>query len=95
MVAAMSLSLAGVEVGSIAADYSETDSQMATKYEEWLAAAAPDKLEVMRDDLRCPPERIVGVLEHIDKRWGGVEGYLEAAGMPAADISTLRSKLTN
>lgn len=94
MVAAMSLALAGVGVDSIAADYAETDSQMAARYQEWLAAAPPDQLEWMRADLRCPPERIVGVLEHLDKRWGGVEGYLQAAGVPAADISTLRSKLT-
>jgi protein-tyrosine phosphatase len=94
MVAAMSLALAGVDVDSIAADYAETDSQMATRYEEWLAAASPEHLQDMRDDLRCPPERIVGVLEHLDRRWGGVEGYLVAAGMPTADISQLRSKLT-
>lgn len=94
MVAAMSLALAGVDVDSIAADYAETDSQMATRYAEWLAAASPEILEAMRDDLRCPPERIVGVLEHLDKQWGGVEGYLQAAGMPSADIAALRSKLT-
>jgi protein-tyrosine phosphatase len=93
MVAAMSLALAGVDVSSIAADYAETDAQMATRYEEWLAAASPENLEAMRDDLRCPPERIVGVLEHLDKRWGGAEGYLEAAGMSPTDISNLRSKL--
>ncbi len=93
MIAAMSLALAGVGVDSIAADYAETDAQMATKYEEWLAAAPSDQLEVLRDDLRCPPERIVGVLEHIDKRWGGVEGYLGAAGVSPADIAQLRSKL--
>jgi len=94
MVAAMSLSLAGVDVDSIAADYAETDSQMATRYEEWLAAAAPEQLAEMREDLRCPPERIVGVLDHLEARWGGAEGYLEAAGMSATEISTLRSKLT-
>lgn len=94
MVAAMSLALAGVDVDSIAADYAETDSQMATRYEEWLAAAAPEQLKEMREDLRCPPERIVAVLERLDQRWGGVAGYLEAAGMPAAEISSLRSKLT-
>ncbi len=94
MVAAMSLALAGVGVDSIAADYAETDSQMATRYEEWLAAASPEQVEEMRDDLRCPPERIVGVLERLDERWGGVEGYLEAAGVPATDISALRAKLT-
>jgi protein-tyrosine phosphatase len=95
MVAAMSLALAGVDLESIAADYAETDSQMATRYAEWLAAAPPEHLEEMRADLRCPPERIVAVLEQLQQRWGGVEGYLEAAGMPAEDISSLRSKLTN
>jgi protein-tyrosine phosphatase len=93
MVAAMSLALAGVEVESIAADYTETDSQMAARYEEWLASAPPDKWQEMRDDLRCPPERIVGVLDHLDQRWGGVEEYLGAAGMSAADITRLQSKL--
>jgi protein-tyrosine phosphatase len=94
MVAAMSLALAGVDVDSIAADYALTDSHMATRYEEWLAAATPEQLQDMRDDLQCPPERIVGVLEHLDKRWGGVEGYLVAAGTAATDISSLRAKLT-
>jgi protein-tyrosine phosphatase len=94
MVAAMSLSLAGVDVATIADDYAETDAQMATRYQEWLEAAPPEHLEEMREDLRCPPERMVGVLGHLDQRWGGVEGYLQAAGMTAADLSTLRSKLS-
>ncbi|HEX3507422.1 MAG TPA: tyrosine-protein phosphatase [Candidatus Dormibacteraeota bacterium] len=93
MVAAMSLALAGVDVDSIAADYAETDAQMATRYEEWLAAAPPDQLVEMREDLRCPPERIVAVLEHLDERWGGAEGYLETAGVPSTELATLRSKL--
>lgn len=95
MVAAMSLALAGVEVDSIAADYAETDAQMATRYQEWLATAPPQQVEEMRQDLRCPPERMVAVLEHIHTRWGGVEGYLEASGVAAADITALTSKLAN
>jgi len=95
MVAAMSLALAGVDVDSIAADYAETDSQMATRYEEWLAAAPPEQLEEMRQDLRCPPERILAVMERLDEKWGGVEGYLEAAGMPSTEIATLRAKLNH
>ena len=93
MVAAMSLALAGVGVDVIAADYAETDSQMATRYEEWLAASPPERLEEMRADLQCPPERIVGVLEHLHQQWGGTQQYLEAAGMPHADITQLQSKL--
>jgi protein-tyrosine phosphatase len=93
LVAAMSLALAGVEVSSIAADYAETDSQMAARYEQWLAAATPEKLQEMRDDLRCPPERIIGVFEHLEERWGGAEAYLEAGGLSTADAKRLRSKL--
>ncbi len=93
MVAAMSLALADVEVDSIAADYAETDSQLAARYEEWLAAAAPEKWQEIRDDLRCPPERIVGVLEHLERGWGGAKGYLGAAGVSATDITRLQSRL--
>lgn len=93
LVAAMSLALAGVDVDSIAADFAETDSQLALRYGEWLAAATPERREEMREDLRCPPERIVGVLEHLERRWGGVEGYLGAAGVDGADVSRLQSKL--
>jgi protein-tyrosine phosphatase len=93
MVAAMSLALAGADADVIAADYAETDSQLATRYEEWLATASPEKWQEMRDDLRCPPERIVGVLDHLEQGWGGAEGYLGAAGMSSTDITRLRSKL--
>ena len=93
LVAAMSLALAGVDVDSIAADYAETDLQMSSRYEEWLAAASPEHLQEMRDDLRCPPERIVGVLDRLQQKWGGAERYLEAAGMSTTAITRLRSKL--
>ena len=84
MVAAMSLALAGVDVDSIAADYAETDAQMATRYEEWLAAAPPEQLEEMREDLRCPPERIVAVLEHLEREVGRSRG-LPGSGGRAVD----------
>jgi protein-tyrosine phosphatase len=95
LVAAMSLALAGVELDAIAADYAETDAQMSSRYEEWLAATSPDKLEEMRDDLRCPPERMTSVLDHLDQRWGGAEAYLEAAGLSSTAITRLRLKLAD
>jgi protein-tyrosine phosphatase len=94
LVAAMMLSIAGVEPEAIGADYAETDLQLADRYEEWLANASPERLESMRDELRCPPEWILNTLEHVDKKWGGVEGYLEAAGLPSSTIARLQSKLT-
>jgi protein tyrosine/serine phosphatase len=95
LVAAVLLSLAGVEPAAIGADYAETDLQLAARYEEWLAKATPERLESMRNELRCPPEWILSTLEHVERTWGGVEGYLEAAGVSSAAITRLQSKLTS
>ena len=94
LVAAMLLSLAGVDADGVAEDFGETDVQLANAYEKWISEAAPDKRAEMRDELRCPPERILGVLEHLKARWGGVASYLEASGMKAADIDALSNRLS-
>jgi len=94
IVAAMVLSLAGVEADAIGADYAETDVQLATRYAEWLAKAAPERLEEMRGELRCPPEWILRTLEHVEQKWGGVDAYLEAAGVTPADLDRLAAKLS-
>ena len=93
LVAAMLLDLAGVPRDHVAADFAETDRRLAKLYEGWIALAAPDGRAAMREDLRCPPERILAVLEHLDRRWGGVGAYLEAAGMAAAEIEGLTDRL--
>jgi protein-tyrosine phosphatase len=93
LVAAMLLSAAGVSDDAIAADFAETDAQLALRYQEWLSAAAPERRSEMREDLRCPPERILGVLDHLRQRWGGVLGYMEAAGMAPTTIDELSAKL--
>ena len=94
LVAAMMLSLAGVEPEAIGSDYAETDTQLADRYAEWLAKAAPDRLESMREELRCPPEWMLGTLEYAEQAWGGLESYLEAAGVAPVDIDRLNTKLT-
>jgi protein-tyrosine phosphatase len=93
LVAAMMLSLAGVASDAIGADYAETDAQLATRYTEWLAKAAPDRLAQMRNELRCPPEWMLRTLEHVEHTWGGVESYLETAGVPSDNIDRLSAKL--
>ena len=94
LVAAMVLGLAGVPQEHIAADYAETDEQLAKQYLVWISEAGPDKRDAFHDELRCPPERILGVLDHMDRRWGGVAGYLDAAGMLPGNIDRVSSKLT-
>jgi protein-tyrosine phosphatase len=93
LVAAMLLSVAGVPDDAIAADFAETDAQLALRYQEWLAAAAPERRSEMREDLSCPPDRILGVLDRLQRRWGGVHGYMEAAGMTPMTIDRLSAKL--
>jgi protein-tyrosine phosphatase len=94
LVAAMLLSAAGVKPDVIAADYAETDQHLAERYEEWLAAAPADRVEAMRDELRCPPEWMLGVLDHLDRTWGGAEPYLTAAGVEPQDLLRVKAKLT-
>ncbi len=94
LVAAMLLALVGVAADEVAADFGATDIQLAAQYEKWIAEAPADKRDEMRDELRCPPDRILGVLAHLEANWGGVAGYLEASGMSSAAIDRLASKLT-
>ena len=93
LVAALMLSLAGVEPEAIGHDYAETDTQLAARYAEWLAKASPERLYEMRAELQCPPEWMLRTLEHVEERWGGVDSYLEAAGVAPADIDRLTVKL--
>lgn len=93
LVAAMMLELAGVPGDSIGQDFAESEAMLAARFEEWLSAAVPERREVMRDDFRCPPDRILAALDHVRSRWGGVGGYLEAAGVSTRDLDRLSSKL--
>jgi protein-tyrosine phosphatase len=95
LVAAMMLSIAGVDPEAIGADFAETDLQLAGRYEEWLANASPERLQSMREELRCPPGWMLSTLDFVNQKWGGVEGYLEAAGLPSSTIARLQSKLTS
>ena len=47
----------------------------------------------MRDELRCPPAWILGALDHLDHKWGGVEPYLLAGGVAPTEIDRLKEKL--
>jgi protein-tyrosine phosphatase len=93
LVAALILELADVEADDIAADFAETDVQLARQYERWIQQTAPEKRDEMRDELRCPPDRILGVLDFLETKWGGVASYLEAAGMTQSSIDLVRAKL--
>jgi protein-tyrosine phosphatase len=93
LVAAMVLALADVPPDEIAGDFGETDRQLADAYEKWISEAPADKRDEMREELRCPPERILGVLEYLETKWGGTASYLEASGVSPVAIDRLSTKL--
>lgn len=93
LVAGLLLDLAGVSPDDIAADFGETDVQLKDQYERWISEAAPEKRQELRDDLRCPPDRMLGVLDFVETRWGGVASYLEASGLAPEDIDRLAVRL--
>jgi protein-tyrosine phosphatase len=93
LVAAMLLEMAGVAREHIAADYCETDRQLARQYEIWLDEASPEVRDEIRADLCCPADRILGTLDHVDRTWGGVAGYLEGAGVSPANLDRVSSLL--
>ncbi len=93
LVAAMLLEMAEVPPDRIAEDFGETDIQLADQYEKWINDAVPEKRSEMREELRCPPDRILGVLDYLHQKWGGVASYLEASGMTTVNIDRLSAKL--
>lgn len=93
LVAALMLDLADVAREEIAADFGQTDLQLAVQYERWIDQTAPERQDEMRDELRCPPERILGVLDFVDATWGGVARYLETSGVSAENIHRLSERL--
>lgn len=85
IVAALLLSLAGAKRTTIVHDYAVSAYYLhpeATTHEELAKAITAS-----------PPFAMEQLLEALDERWGGAEGYLRDAGLAEADIRTLRQRL--
>jgi protein tyrosine/serine phosphatase len=81
LISALLLGLAGVPEEEIAEDYAESEANLAELTSKWIAEA-PDgaERERRRQLSTTPREAMLGVLEALDERYGGVRGYLLAAG---------------
>jgi protein tyrosine/serine phosphatase len=95
LVAALVLGLLDVDRETIVADYVFTADVMPLLLERHQAAAealgrAP---EVARQHFAADAEAMRGALGGLDERYGGIEPYLRAHGLPAESIATLRSTL--
>jgi protein-tyrosine phosphatase len=94
LVTAFLLRLAGVSVEDVATDYALSEERLRTRHEQWFAEA-PDEaaLERLHRIASTPAESMVGVLEELERRYGGVEGYLRCSGVSEEDLERARARL--
>ena len=96
MVVALLLTVAGVAREAVAEDYGLSAEGLALMLEEALAAE-PDSGQWarLRRAYTARPEAMARLLADLDSRYGGVDGYLERAGLGAETLRRLRRRLTS
>ncbi len=96
LVCALLLRLAGVDAETVAADYALSGPRLATTLERtWPDDPGAGEAERRSRDRasRSPHDAMLRVLEELERRHGGVEGYLRAAGLDDERIERLRRRL--
>jgi protein-tyrosine phosphatase len=94
LVTALLLELAGVDDEQIAADYTLSEERLRPRHELWFAEAETEaERERLHRIAQTPASSIVGVLGELKRRYGGVEGYLRAAGLSDDELAHARKRL--
>jgi protein-tyrosine phosphatase len=89
-VAALLLAAADVEPEEIAGDYAVSTDYLRDAY---LAAHPPEAREAVLEDVRCPPEQIYNMIDHLDHRYGGTMNYFRTIGLRDDEIEKIRDRL--
>lgn len=95
--AALLLGLAGVAEEDIIADYTVSQIYLMPVYQTMRFRFRPGRTGPDMTDgfYRTPPENMQKYLANLRSRWGGVEGYVRAAGVTEETIARLRAKFTD
>jgi protein tyrosine/serine phosphatase len=94
LLCAFLLELAGVGAEEIAADYAVSNERLKPRHDEWLAEAKTDEeREQLRRMLSSPAEAMIGVLDELGCRYGGVAGFLLAGGLDEDDLALAAARL--
>jgi protein-tyrosine phosphatase len=95
LISALLLGLVRVPAETIAADYALTAELLRPRDQEWLEHGPGERAEREALAARFAPtaEVMLEVLDGLDRHYGGVEGYLAAAGVSPADLDRLRDRL--
>lgn len=96
IVVAMALTIAGVDPHLIAADYALSEGRLEGASKAFLASVPDDRTrEILRGLQATPASNMLRVLEHLDEKYDGVEGYLRAGGMSTEQLAALRDRLVD
>ena len=95
IVTALLLSLAGVPREIIAEDYALSEVLLEPSFSAWVEERSRAEGQPVERPLWMfsPPEKMLGLLEHLDREYSGVEGYLEAAGVTQEEMAAIRTQL--
>jgi protein-tyrosine phosphatase len=94
LLAAFLLHLAGVDEDEVAADYALSEERLRPRHEAWFAdAETEEELARLRRIAQTPAASMVGVFAELERRYGGVESYLRAAGVTDEELELVRTRL--
>jgi protein tyrosine/serine phosphatase len=94
LVVALLLSLAGVSREEVAADYAISERNLVDRQAQWEAEAEDEAERERRRQIgRTPPEAMLGVLDELDARYGGVREFLLSAGATGDELDRAVARL--
>lgn len=95
VIAALLLSVAGVDAETIRGDYALTKAAIAPMIEELVAGAKARGADVdgFMPLLACEPATMQAMLDHLEAQYGGAAAYLAGIGLDAALVARLRDRL--
>jgi protein tyrosine/serine phosphatase len=94
LVCAFVLALAGVPDDAIGSDYALSESRVQPLVAEWIEAAFEPGERARRAWLSgAGRDTMLATLSLVERRFGGVEGYLRAAGSTSGQLAALRRRL--
>jgi protein-tyrosine phosphatase len=94
MASALLLRLAGVPAEVVIADYAASQERLRPLFEQIEAEKGPPPADAgFWQRPTATAEMMAQMLAHLDGRYGGVEGYLKAAGLTDSDVVRLRMRL--
>lgn len=94
LLSAFLLHLAGVDGETIAVDYARSEERLRTRHEAWFESAeSEEELERLRRIAQSPAGAMLGVFDELDRRYGGVEGYLREVGVSGEELELARARL--